>query len=156
MIHAIRPAVEPDLDALTRIAHTAKRHWGYPESWIEAWRRDLTITVEDLSAQDIFVAHDEQGEVLGFAALLRDAECVHLEHLWVDPSAMGTGVGRGLFEEALRRAREGDARSLEIDSDPYAVEFYRHLGAVECGSVDAPMEGVSRTRPQLRVDLAAS
>jgi hypothetical protein len=27
-----------DAETLTEIAHAAKRHWDYPERWIEAWR----------------------------------------------------------------------------------------------------------------------
>ncbi|MCL4530843.1 MAG: hypothetical protein M1485_06230 [Chloroflexi bacterium] len=42
----IRRALPEEADALTEIAIAAKRHWGYPERWIEIWmpsptRRDF-------------------------------------------------------------------------------------------------------------------
>ncbi len=150
MSFTLRDAAPADLEALTRIAHTAKRRWGYPEAWIVAWRRELSVEPEDFTRQEFFVAEDLGREILGFAALLAEGESGQLEHLWVDPVSMGAGVGRALFEEAVRRAQAQGVRSLEIDSDPHALEFYRHMGAVEWGSVDAPMDGVPRTRPQLR------
>ena len=42
----IRRAKPAEAEVLTEIAHAAKRHWGYPENWIEHWKNDLTITPE--------------------------------------------------------------------------------------------------------------
>lgn len=41
---ALRPATPADAAVLTEIAHAAKRHWGYPERWVQLWRAALTIT----------------------------------------------------------------------------------------------------------------
>mgnify|MGYP003337409735 CR=1 FL=1 len=41
-----------DHQVLTEIAHAAKRHWGYPESWIEEWRYFLTVLPEDIANKD--------------------------------------------------------------------------------------------------------
>ena len=45
----IRRAHPEEADTLTEIAHAAKRHWKYPESWIQQWQTDLTITREFIS-----------------------------------------------------------------------------------------------------------
>ena len=42
----IRRAVSGDAAGLTAVAHAAKRHWGYPESWIALWERELTVSAE--------------------------------------------------------------------------------------------------------------
>ena len=52
----IRRAEPEDADTLTQIAHAAKRHWGYPDGWIEEWKPDLTITPEFITDHEIFVA----------------------------------------------------------------------------------------------------
>ena len=38
----LRRANPDEAGVLTEIAHAAKRHWSYPESWIEYWREDVT------------------------------------------------------------------------------------------------------------------
>ena len=44
-----------DHQVLTEIAHAAKRHWGYPESWIEEWRYFLTVLPEDIANNHGFI-----------------------------------------------------------------------------------------------------
>src|SRR2546425_9351805 len=34
----IRRAMPGEANALTKIAHAAKRHWGYPANWIAHWK----------------------------------------------------------------------------------------------------------------------
>jgi|SRR5262245_16873441 len=48
---------KPDeAEALTEIAFAAKRHWGYPEKWIESWRETLTVTPEFIASHETYVA----------------------------------------------------------------------------------------------------
>ncbi|HET9242967.1 MAG TPA: GNAT family N-acetyltransferase [Gaiella sp.] len=59
--------------------------------------------------------------------------------LVVDPEARGAGIGRGLVERCLARARETGARvvgihSAEVLSD--AVRLYERLGFVRCPEYD--------------------
>ena len=78
---------------LTDIALAAKRHWGYPERWIESWRRELTILPESIAGQEIYMAM-ATGQTVGFHALRSDEERLRLEHFWVVPRAMNNGIGR--------------------------------------------------------------
>ena len=52
----IRAGVPADAPVLTRVAHAAKRHWGYPEEWIRTWCGDLTVTAEYIEHHPIYVA----------------------------------------------------------------------------------------------------
>ena len=54
-------------------------------------------------------------------------------HLFVEPSALGHGVGRALFATAIAWTRAQSRRTLLIASDPNAVRIYRRLGAVDAG-----------------------
>src|SRR5436190_21071187 len=88
-----------DANALTEIAFAAKRHWGYPERWIQTWRDILTMRPEFIGANVAYRAV-ENGRAVGFYLLTREDDGMHLDHLWILPGAMGRGIGRALFEHA--------------------------------------------------------
>ncbi|HWM91540.1 MAG TPA: GNAT family N-acetyltransferase [Thermoanaerobaculia bacterium] len=148
----IRRAQESDSAELTRIAHESKRHWGYPERWIEIWRDDLTISPAFIAANEVYLAEDGS-EVLGCYGLAAGTPNWTLEHFWVRPSAMGKGVGRLLFEHAREIASDAGAHGLEIDADPNAEPFYLRMGALRVGEVQSQVEGQSRVRPLLHLPL---
>jgi GNAT superfamily N-acetyltransferase len=149
---ALRPARPDEAARLTEIAHAAKRHWGYPDAWMDAWADALSITVERMAGWDVRVA-EEDGGVLGFHAVSVDGDEAALEHLWIDPPSMGRGIGRLLFDDALRIAAGRGARTLVIDSDPHAEGFYLRMGAARIGEVPADVGGVRRALPRLRMTL---
>jgi len=138
--------------ALTSIAFAAKRHWGYPESWILRWESELTLTSEYVTANPTFEAV-AGGETVGFCAVIIRPGSVTLEHLWVLPAAMRRGVGRALFERAEQAARAAGASCLRIVGDPHAEEFYRRMGAAVTGLKPAPMDGHPRFLPVLEKPL---
>ena len=77
-----------------------------------------------------------------------------LEHLWVLPAWIGTGLGRTLFEHAVRRAQELGAMTVTIESDPNAEGFYRRMGARRRGENVYELEGGERVLPVMVVELA--
>lgn len=147
----LRARVEDD-GTLTAIAHAAKRHWGYPESWICAWATALTVTPDYIDAHPTFVAVTN-GEIVGFCALILEPDGARLDHLWVLPKAMGGGVGRALFVQAETAARAAGATCLRIVGDPHAEGFYQRMGASVYGRKPAPMDGRERFLPLLRKEL---
>ncbi len=56
MDFVIRRALPADTRALTRVAHAAKRHWGYPEDWIRPWRGALTVTPRFVEHHPVYCA----------------------------------------------------------------------------------------------------
>jgi GNAT superfamily N-acetyltransferase len=56
-------------------------------------------------------------------------ESADLDLFFVDPPFLGRGVGRVLFEAAVRVARAFDATTLTILADPNAAPFYERVGA---------------------------
>jgi N-acetylglutamate synthase-like GNAT family acetyltransferase len=149
----LRQATPDDAAALTELAHAAKRHWGYPERWIELWKDDLTITPEFVANSEVFVAL-LGAEIVGCCALvLGSNSTAELEHMWIKPAQIGTGVGRILFEHAKGLATKLNVRRLEISSDPNAEGFYRHMGATRIGEVRSEIEGQPRLLPRMAVDL---
>jgi GNAT superfamily N-acetyltransferase len=151
-VTAVRPARPGEAARLTEIAHAAKRHWGYPEAWMDAWRDALTLTPEHVARWHVRVA--QAGDAIaGFHAVSVDGDAAALEHLWIDPPLIGSGLGRLLFDDAVRTAAEHGARELVIDSDPHAEGFYLRMGARRIGEVPADVDGAPRTLPRLRIPI---
>lgn len=160
----IRKAVATDSEVLTEIAHNAKRYWGYPESWIEHWKADLTITPELISSCEVYVAGSDSGlaedvspadnqQIDGFYAIGIRGEKAELEHMWVKPECIGTGIGKELLMHAMETAAFLNAAALEISSDPNAEGFYKRMGAIRIGEISSEIEGQPRTLPRLSIDL---
>ena len=141
-----------DSEALTCIAFAAKRHWGYPEFWIQHWNESLTITSGFVRDNEVYVAV-AGGEPVAFYALMGNGRKVELEHLWVSPGWIGRGIGRVLFEHAMREAALGGASSVEIEADPNAEGFYRRMGARRTGENVYEIEGHQRVLPLMVVDM---
>src|SRR5437588_12214345 len=94
----IRRAKPEVAGVLTEIAHAAKRHWGYPENWIQHWKADLTITPEFIAKNEMYVALNGE-EILGCYAIAFNESVAELEHMWIRPEPIGTGDDRALVPE---------------------------------------------------------
>lgn len=144
-----------DADALTRIAHAAKRHWGYPDRWIEIWRDTLTIR-PDFIAANITYSAMEGDTAVGFYLLTNESDGLHLDHLWITPKAMNRGIGRALFEHAIEQTKDRGHRTLRIEADPKAEGFYTRMGACRIGRTVSEIEDERRELPLLLYDLEAA
>jgi ribosomal protein S18 acetylase RimI-like enzyme len=145
VIEIVRAKSE-DSEALTEIAHAAKRHWGYPDTWIAAWRDVLTMRPEFLAANISYCAVAED-RIVGFYILTQEEDGIHLDHLWVLPAAMGREIGRALFEHAAVEATKLGFNSVKIEADPNAEGFYKRMGAVRIGTSVSEVEGEPRELP---------
>jgi N-acetylglutamate synthase-like GNAT family acetyltransferase len=147
----IRKATTEEAATLTTIAHDAKRHRGYPEHWIKHWQDDLTISPDFVAANHVYVAESE-GDLLGFYALVIQEDKAELDHLWVAPPHIGTGVGKELFVHAMQNAARRNVSAVEILSDPNAEGFYRKMGAHRSGETVSEIDGHPRALPRLTFD----
>ncbi|MDJ0653204.1 MAG: GNAT family N-acetyltransferase [Xanthomonadales bacterium] len=148
----LRPAANPDLRVLSRIAIEAKASWGYDQEELQGWADELTVTPESLEAQLTFLA-EADGEIAGFFQLSGDA--AQLEHLWIRPKFMAIGLGRRLLALAAAEAARSGQTKLAIDSDPNARGFYTACGAVQVGELPAPTARMpDRTRPLMELDTS--
>jgi len=149
---SIRRAQPEESDVLTEIAHAAKRHWGYPENWIEHWKDDLTITAAFIVNNEVYIAMIGD-EIAGCCALVIKDSRAELEHIWVKPEHVRTGVGKALFMQVAERAANPDLPALEISADPNAEGFYQRMGAAHIGEVRSEIDGKPRILPRMSVDL---
>jgi GNAT superfamily N-acetyltransferase len=149
---SIQRCVPEQSERLTRIAHAAKRHWGYPERYIEAWRPGLTVPPEMIREHHVYGARID-GELVGFYVLIERGNRMELEHMWVDPGWIRRGVGRRLMQHAIELSRALECVALDITSDPNAEGFYLGLGARRVDRVFSPVEGRERYLPRLELPI---
>lgn len=147
----IRRSTPEEAATLTEIAFESKRHWGYPEHWIQHWEKDLTVSAEFIRDNHVYVA-EEDGEIRGFYALIIGASKAELDQMWVTPVSIGTGIGKELFLDAMERAAKLKVAAVEISSDPNAVGFYQRMGATQIGEVDSVVDGHVRKLPRMKID----
>jgi GNAT superfamily N-acetyltransferase len=130
----VRRARPDEAASLTELAFRSKAHWGYDREFMQACRATLRVSAKLISRADVYVAEVE-GRVDGFYSLTPWHSDLELYHFFVDPPAMGNGVGRRLWDDAVRRASERGYARLLIQSDPFAEGFYLNLGAERIGEV---------------------
>jgi GNAT superfamily N-acetyltransferase len=149
---SIREARPDEAAALSALALRSKAHWGYDAEFLEACRADLTLTPREIADSASLVCEGAAG-VLGFSrVVLMDERTAELDALFVDPTAIGMGVGKLLWERSVAVARELGAQDLVLQSDPHAEGFYLSRGARRIGEVaSALLPG--RTLPLMHVDL---
>ena len=147
----VRDAHPDEARALSQLALRSKAHWGYDAAFLAACEPALTLTAEQIAGGDavVRVAEDEQGTRLGLCSLLLTTDPVELDLLYVDPRAIGSGVGRALLDDALAQAAARGIVELRIEADPNAEPFYRSRGAVRIGERVSAATG--RALPLLRI-----
>ncbi len=149
----IRPARVEEAATLSALALRSKAHWGYDSEFLEACRDVLTVRPEAIAGGSVHVL-ERRGKLLGFYSLAPWRADVELLHFFVDPPAMGDGVGRRLWSNAVQRARRLGFLRLLVQSDPNAEGFYLKLGAERIGEV--PSQAVAgRLLPLLLFRLSA-
>jgi GNAT superfamily N-acetyltransferase len=149
----VRPARPDEADALTALCLRAKAHWGYDADFMARSRASLTISRTLIETGRVLVA-ENSGQLAGMASLdpLKDGTW-DLLHMFVEPAAINTGVGRRLFGDIAELARANGGTLLSIQADPHAEAFYLRMGARRSG--EAPSESIpNRMLPMLEFPLA--
>jgi GNAT superfamily N-acetyltransferase len=131
----------------------SKRHWGYSDAFMAAASPSMSISPAELSRpRDHVEVLELEGVIGGVFRLERRTELAYLEDLWIDPPLLGQGYGRLLFERAASVARGWEKGVVELEADPFAEAFYRHLGAERVGMVPSTLIP-GRSLPRMRFSL---
>lgn len=147
----IRRARPGEAAELTALALRSKAYWPYDDAFMALMRRLLKITEQQIRAHHVLV-HETGGVVDAVGVLAQYDGEWELDHLWVDPPAIGRGVGKRLLVAILDEARRRGAGRLVLNADPYAEPFYRRMGAVKIGDHHVA-EIPGRVLPRLALSL---
>ena len=131
----IRRARRDESAPLSDLAFRSKASWGYNDKFLADCREELTITETDIRTDQFFVL-ESNGEIIGFCAL-KDCGAGEGEliDVFVEPARLREGHGRRLVEHAKDAARTLGLRSLRVEADPNAREFYASCGGAQIGTV---------------------
>lgn len=149
---SIRPVNPSEAGALTQIALSAKRHWGYPEHWIELWRPQLTFDAAYFRINESWAAEVDGGPVAFYTLLDKDG-LAWLENLWVMPEYIGKGIGKALFLHALELARLRGCKIFQLEADPNAAGFYEKMGMHKIAERKYELNGQPRILPLMEMNL---
>ncbi len=133
----IRRARPEEAEVLTELAIRSKGHWGYDTAVLAACRAELTFTADDLTRAVTFVADGPGGPVGFYRLLVRDDGICELDDLFVDPTAIGSGVGKRLWAHTVAQAAAAGCMEITIQSDPFAEGFYQAMGAKRIGESES-------------------
>ncbi len=145
-VFVVRTAEVSDLRAMNELMHGSRAYQGEYYRIIE----DYFVTADMLDHNAVYVA-ERDGALLGFYSLVVEGGA-DLDLMFVADSAQGLGVGRALFEHMRPTARGRGFESVSIGSHPPSVGFYKHMGAVHCGTAPAT-ERVPWERPLLTLNV---
>jgi GNAT superfamily N-acetyltransferase len=146
----IRRARREDANLLTALAIRSKAYWGYDAAFMQACVPALTISPDRIAAEQFFVL-EMDGRVVGFAGLRVQIPEAELTNLFVEPTAIGWGYGKRLWQHVIDAARSIGAARMRIESDPFAEAFYRAMGAQRIG--ETPSDAIPRMIPLLTFNL---
>ncbi len=138
MTMRIRRALLEEAALLSELAFRSKGHWGYDAVFLESCRDALSLSPEEVESSTVCVSLDDGGSITGYYRLIpRDHDVAELDALFVEPAAIGQGVGRRLWEHAVDTARSLGFTNFEFQSDPHAEGFYLAMGAERHGESES-------------------
>ncbi|MFB7757969.1 GNAT family N-acetyltransferase [Streptomyces sp. NPDC056121] len=126
---SIRHALPEEASLLSDLALRSKAHWGYDAEFLASCREELTLRGGELASRRTAVA-ERNGSVVGFTTLEGEPPQGSLGMMFVDPDAIGQGIGRLLFTHVVETAQALGFTQFTIDADPNAEPFYEAMGGV--------------------------
>ncbi len=157
----IRSAKSNESTVLTEISFAAKKYWNYPKEYFEIWKNELTISVDYLLTNDVFV-FEKNSAIIGFYSIVElkndielsgitIAKGFWLEHMFLKPDHIGHGIGTMLFDHLQERCITRGIGELKILADPNARGFYEKMGCTYQGEYPSTIK--ERTTPLLHLDV---
>ena len=126
---ALRGARAGEAASLTALCLRSKAHWGYDAAFMRLCVPQLTVSEQSIAEGRVLVATEASGRVVGTVSVLPDGEDAELGLMFVEPAAIGGGIGRRLFGAATDLARRLGHRRMTILADVNAAPFYERMGA---------------------------
>ncbi len=142
----IRRAVKSDMGGINKLLQQVLmvHHNGRPDLFKSNAKKytddELADIIED-DSKPIFVAIDEQNEVMGYAFcvfiqhvdnnILTDIKTLYIDDLCVDENIRGKHIGKNLYEYVVNYAKEQACYNLTLNvwsCNESAMKFYESCG----------------------------
>jgi len=150
----IRKANQSEASSLTALCLRSMAYCGYDAEFMRRCVPSLTVSEQSIAEGRVLVATDKAGRAIGTVSVMQDGDDAELGLMFVDPSAIGGGTGRALFDAAVKLARQLGYRRMTILADVNAALFYERMAARFLH--DAPSDAIpGRTLPFYEYDLTS-
>ena len=144
----IRRAENKDMNGINKLLHQVLmvHHNGRPDIFKPNAKKYTDEELMDILADDtkpVFVATDEQEEVLGYAFcvfqqhvnnnILTDIKTLYIDDLCVDEEKRGMHIGKTLYEYVLEFAKASGCYNVTLNvwsCNESAMKFYEKCGLV--------------------------
>lgn len=148
----VRPAYREEAEFLTQLSFRSKASWGYPDSWLQAWSDELTITQDRIINWITFVVEVDGVIAACWCRSPIESETTSAGVLFVAPEHMGKGYGRLLSEAVKKEALRRGLRFFTLEADLNAKSFYEKIGGEIVGE-QASLLIPGRILPIVRFNL---
>ena len=133
---SIRKAETIEAEKLTGIAIQSEAYWGYDSDFMEIFKTQYSVTEEFIRENPTFVI-EEDGDIIGFYSIMRDGKETSLEYLYVEPSYIGKGCGKLLWNHMVDTFKNQGIDEIVLVTSPQAKDFYIKMGAILTGEVES-------------------
>lgn len=147
----IEKANVKDSSALTDLTLRSKAFWGYSDQQMEEWTGDLEVSKNYIETNWVYLIKIKNKSV-GYYSFQRISRSkVKLDNLFIDPSRIGTGLGKLLMDDFLQRVKRLNFEIITLDADPHAEAFYSKFGFKTIDQLPSSVSG--RTLPVMELRL---
>lgn len=94
--------------------------------------------IEDIKDQkyECFILRDNTNtRVIGFVTYRPEVNKTYICDICVDENYRGHGFGKRLIDAVIAQEKQHDVKKIYLHSDPKPVEFYKHIGMIQTGTV---------------------
>jgi len=150
----LRKLASSDAEQVSELAIRSKAVWGYSDEQMAVFRKELTITGEEIAGMIAFGARAADGLVGYYTVLLAGDGLAELQHIFVDPAHLKYCVGSKLLRHAINECQARGVRCLTVQSDPNAAGFYEAKNATLVEWIPSSIPG--RSIPHYRFELVSA
>ena len=127
-------------------------HWPRDPGYLAEAERLMSLDAASLERDEAWVL-DDGLRAIGYYRLALDGDRAEIEELFLEPTIIGRGLGRTLFEHCAIRARELGIRRLVWTFERETLAFYLAMGGQVTGTRPSGIAGdAPLTEMELRLD----
>lgn len=122
-----RVANTNDLEHLNQLICDSRQYNGYDKKNNAYFIEKFGLTTDYINNQFVFVYEAEDHIIAMFGLSFIDK--LKLDYFFISPDFIGTGLGRKIWNDVCNFIKTKNWSQFEFVSNPFAVPFYRHMGA---------------------------
>ncbi len=140
MTEIVRSTLE-DNEILTEITKESKAYWGYSDEQMEDWSELLTITKDYIETNAVYKLLVDNLTVGFYSYIYLNEDLVKLDNLFVLPNHIGSGLGKLLMNDFLKRIKNTERKKIILESEPNVEKFYEYFGFIKIGQIETAIKG---------------